>query len=96
MAKTKGLGRGLDAFFGDDIKEVEEVVKPKKEKKYKEIDKVVELNITEIEPMLNQGKRNVHLNFNDDWTVYTDDGLLSAQWEHTFLVTEDGVEIISK
>jgi methionyl aminopeptidase len=49
-----------------------------------------------IEPMLNQGKRNVHLNFNDDWTVYTDDGLLSAQWEHTFLVTEDGVEIISK
>ena len=36
MAKTKGLGRGLDAFFGDDIKEVEEVVKPKKEKKYKE------------------------------------------------------------
>ena len=28
--------------------------------------------------------------------VYTDDGKLSAQWEHTFLVTEDGVEIISK
>ena len=27
---------------------------------------------------------------------YTDDGKLSAQWEHTFLVTEDGVEIISK
>ena len=57
MAKTKGLGRGLDAFFGDDIKEVEEVVKPKKEKKYKEIDKVVELNITEIEPMLNQPRK---------------------------------------
>ena len=40
--------------------------------------------------------RHVHLNYNDDWTVYTDDGKLSAQWEHTFLVTEDGVEIISK
>ena len=49
-----------------------------------------------IEPMLNQGTRHVHLNYNDDWTVYTDDGKLSAQWEHTFLVTEDGVEIISK
>ena len=41
-----------------------------------------------IEPMLNQGTRHVHLNYNDDWTVYTDDGKLSAQWEHTFLVTE--------
>ena len=49
-----------------------------------------------IEPMLNQGTRHVHLNYNDDWTVYTDDGKLSAQWEHTLLVTEDGVEIISK
>lgn len=49
-----------------------------------------------IEPMLNQGSRHVHLNYDDDWTVYTDDGKLSAQWEHTFLVTEDGVEIISK
>ncbi len=57
MTKTKGLGRGLDAFFGNDIKEVEEIVQPKKEKKYKEIDKVVELNITEIEPMLNQPRK---------------------------------------
>ena len=57
MAKAKGLGRGLDAFFGEDIKEVEEIVKPKKEKKYKEVDKVVELNITEVEPMLNQPRK---------------------------------------
>ena len=49
-----------------------------------------------IEPMLNQGTRQVHLNYIDDWTVYTDDGKLSAQLEHTFLVTEDGVEFISK
>ena len=48
-----------------------------------------------IEPMLNQGTRHVHLNYNDDWTVYTDDGKLSAQWEHTFLVTEDGVEVLN-
>ena len=57
MAKAKGLGRGLDAFFGEDKSEVEEVVKSKKEKKYKEIDKVVELNITEVEPMLNQPRK---------------------------------------
>ena len=49
-----------------------------------------------IEPMINQGSKGVHLEYDNDWTVYTDDGLLSAQWEHTFLVTEDGVEIISK
>lgn len=48
-----------------------------------------------IEPMINQGGKGIHLDYDNDWTVYTDDGLLSAQWEHTFLVTEDGVEIIS-
>lgn len=57
MAKAKGLGRGLDAFFGEDTSEVQEIVKSKKEKKYKEIDKVVELNITEVEPMLNQPRK---------------------------------------
>ena len=57
MAKTKGLGRGLDAFFGDDVEEVEKVVRPKKEKKLKEVEKVVELNITEVEPMLNQPRK---------------------------------------
>ena len=30
------------------------------------------------------------------WTSYTEDGKLSAQWEHMILVTEDGVEIIAK
>ncbi|RHM60028.1 type I methionyl aminopeptidase [Coprobacillus sp. AF33-1AC] len=49
-----------------------------------------------IEPMINQGTRHIHLGYDNDWTVYTDDGKLSAQWEHTFLVTEDGVEIISQ
>lgn len=57
MAKAKGLGRGLDAFFGDDVEEVQNIVKSKKEKKNKEIDKVVELNITEVEPMLNQPRK---------------------------------------
>ena len=49
-----------------------------------------------IEPMLNLGKRDVFVDADDEWTVYTEDGSLSAQWEHTLLVTEAGVEIISK
>ena len=49
-----------------------------------------------IEPMINAGKKDIHLGNKNDWTAYTDDGSLSAQWEHTLLVTEDGVEIISK
>lgn len=49
-----------------------------------------------IEPMLNLGGADVFVDADDEWTVYTDDGNLSAQWEHTLLVTETGVEILSK
>ena len=42
------------------------------------------------------GNYIVFVDADDEWTVYTEDGSLSAQWEHTLLVTEDGVEIISK
>ncbi len=48
-----------------------------------------------IEPMINAGKRHVKL-LNDDWTVVTKDRKLSAQWEHTLLVTDDGVEVLTK
>ena len=56
---AKGLGRGLDAFFGEDDKETIEKVTKKAVKKEntKVLDKVVELNITEIEPMLNQPRK---------------------------------------
>ena len=47
-----------------------------------------------IEPMLNAGKRHVKL-LPDGWTVVTKDHSLSAQWEHTILVTETGHEILS-
>ena len=47
-----------------------------------------------IEPMLNAGKRHVRL-LPDGWTVVTRDHSLSAQWEHTILVTETGHEILS-
>ena len=48
-----------------------------------------------IEPMINMGKPDVFVDEDDDWTVYTEDGLTSAQWEIQVLVTEDGYEIIS-
>lgn len=47
-----------------------------------------------IEPMVNQGSRQVR-HLSDDWTVVTKDGKLSAQWEHTILVTESGFEVLT-
>ena len=47
-----------------------------------------------IEPMINAGKRFTKLK-SDNWTVETKDGRLSAQWEHTLLVTTDGVEVLT-
>ena len=47
-----------------------------------------------IEPMINAGKRHVRL-LPDDWTVVTKDHKLSAQWEHTLLVTETGYEVLT-
>lgn len=48
-----------------------------------------------IEPMVNAGKREVKL-LPDGWTVVTKDHSLSAQWEHTVLVTDTGYEILTK
>ena len=49
-----------------------------------------------IEPMVNEGDRHVFVDASNDWTVYTDDGSLSAQWEYHLLMTEEGLEILSK
>jgi len=48
-----------------------------------------------IEPMINAGKRHVKL-MPDNWTVVTKDHSLSAQWEHTVLVTDDGFEVLTR
>ena len=48
-----------------------------------------------IEPMVNAGKRHIK-QLPDGWTVVTKDRSLSAQWEHTILVTEDGHEILTR
>jgi methionyl aminopeptidase len=47
-----------------------------------------------VEPMINAGKREVKL-LSDGWTVVTKDHSLSAQWEHTILVTETGYEVLT-
>ena len=47
-----------------------------------------------IEPMINLGKRNVKI-LSDGWTAVTKDRSLSAQWEHTILVTENAHEVLT-
>jgi methionyl aminopeptidase len=47
-----------------------------------------------IEPMINAGKRDIK-EMGDGWTIVTKDHSLSAQWEHTVLVTETGYEVLT-
>lgn len=47
-----------------------------------------------IEPMINMGKEDIYISDDDGWTVHTEDGSPSAQWEIQVLVTEDGYEIL--
>ena len=49
-----------------------------------------------IEPMINEGEYDVYVDDVNEWTVYTADDSLSAQWEHQILVTEEGIEIITQ
>lgn len=48
-----------------------------------------------IEPMINMGTWEVFVDEEDGWTVVTEDELPSAQWEHTFVMTEEGLEILT-
>ena len=47
-----------------------------------------------IEPMINAGKRDIK-QMPDGWTIVTKDRSLSAQWEHTILVTDTGFEVMT-
>ena len=47
-----------------------------------------------VEPMINAGRREIK-EMNDGWTIVTKDHSLSAQWEHTVLVTDDGFEVLT-
>ena len=48
-----------------------------------------------IEPMINMGKKEIFIDEENDWTVLTEDGYPSAQWEYTVLITEDGHEVLT-
>ncbi len=48
-----------------------------------------------IEPMVNMGRHDIYTDEENGWTVYTRDGLPSAQWEVTVAVTEDGHEVLT-
>ncbi len=58
-------------------------------------EKILPGMIFTVEPMVNAGQRFVKL-LPDKWTVVTKDHSLSAQWEHTILVTDDGYEVLTK
>jgi methionyl aminopeptidase len=47
-----------------------------------------------VEPMINAGRREIR-EMNDGWTIVTKDHSLSAQWEHTVLVTDDGFDVLT-
>jgi methionyl aminopeptidase len=47
-----------------------------------------------IEPMINAGKRDIK-DSGDGWTIITKDRSLSAQWEHTVVVTDVGFEVLT-
>lgn len=48
-----------------------------------------------IEPMLNAGRSDIVMDSENGWTVYTEDGMPSAQWEVMVAITEDGYEIMA-
>ena len=48
-----------------------------------------------IEPMINAGRKEIRM-MPDGWTVVTKDRSLSAQWEHTILVTSNGYEVLTQ
>lgn len=47
-----------------------------------------------IEPMINMGEPDIYIDEDNDWTVYTEDGYPSAQWEIMVCVTDDGYEVM--
>lgn len=48
-----------------------------------------------VEPMINAGGPELFIDADNEWTAITEDGSYSAQWEHTILVTEEGIEILA-
>lgn len=62
---------------------------------FRDLGKMVPGMTFTIEPIINKGSGRTITSTEDNWTVTTMDGLKSAQWEHTILVTRDGYEILT-
>ena len=75
---------------------VETSIVPKEETKKPELPNVVlrEGMTLAVEPIVNEGTKFCRT-LDDKWTVITQDGKLSAQWEHTIVVLKDGIEILT-
>ena len=92
-------GHGIGANFHEEPQVVhyddsKEIVKNKTGKEIKKQAIIIEEGMCfTIEPMINIGKFEVNLSPQDNWTVTTRDRSLSAQWEHTILITKNGIEI---
>ena len=61
----------------------------------KKIVNVIITNVSSITPEYYQKRRYIYEDDENGWTIYTEDGKPSAQWEIQVLVTEDGYEILS-
>ena len=48
-----------------------------------------------VEPMVNMGARHIFEDEDNGWTIYTEDGSLSAQWEVQIVVTDEGYELLT-
>ena len=58
--------------------------------------KFVENMTAAFEPMVTLGSEEIFIDADDDWTVLTDDGSLAAHYEHTVLITKNGVELLTQ
>jgi len=89
-------GHGIGRVFHEDP-QVLHYYTPLEPHSKKAFDFILQEGMTfTIEPMINLGKRNVKPAASDGWTVKTKDRSLSAQWEHTILVTHDGYEVLTR
>ncbi|WP_440617902.1 type I methionyl aminopeptidase [Cysteiniphilum sp. 6C5] len=87
-------GHGIGQGFHEEPQVLHYVSKQTHE--HKSLQTVLQTGMTfTIEPMINAGKKQVTV-LRDGWTAVTKDKSLSAQWEHTLAVTENGVEILTK
>ena len=87
-------GHGIGESFHEDPQVLHYVSKNKPESQTQNITLRPGMTFT-IEPMINIGKKAIKVSNKDGWTATTRDRSLSAQWEHTILVTETGYEVLT-